>query len=84
MRFEGVSIAGFARMDAPHRISPTEMEEQLSLLILKQNGENWKYRPRKLWCIMGQYFGQKLFFNPKASGSRVLGLAPCDLPNKIS
>jgi len=41
------------------------------------------YRPCKLWRIMGQYFGQKLFFTPNASGSRVLGLDPCNFSNNI-
>ena len=50
----------------------------------------YDYRPRKLWRIMVQHFGQKLFFPLNAFGSKVprragssTGLVSSDLPNKL-
>ena len=46
-------------------------------------------RPRKLWRIMVQYFGQKPSFRQnvlgsEVQGSKVQGLVPYDLPNKLN
>ena len=40
MRFENVSIAGLAHVDAPHRIASTELEEQLSPVIQQIGGRS--------------------------------------------
>ena len=50
-------------------------------------GNKRNFRPRKLWRIMVQYFGQKPSFRQnvlgsEVQGSKVQGLVPYDLPNK--
>ena len=44
---------------------------------------NYQFRPRKLWRIMEQFFGQNSSAITNVLGSRVQGLVPHDLPNKL-